>query len=187
MLVSQWAYRFRGYLITLPLIFAFFCYRWEIEVETFVWPLGIYLVLAGMILRIWAQQHLHYRLKVRKHLTTTGPYSFVRNPMYIGNALICIGGTIISELLWLAPITFLYCLCLYSLVVRYEESHLLSKYGGSYRRYLGEVPRWVPSMSDMRRAGLKSLGLRNEYFRYSIYAEIHCLLILLPYLFKEIL
>ena len=112
----------------------------------------------------------------------TGPYSFVRNPIYIGNTLICLGLTIISELLWLFPLTLFYCLGIYSLVVRYEETHLLVKYGESYRRYMSEVPRWLPKVPRF-----KPIGLINEYFYQSIAIESASLLLLLPYILKEII
>ncbi len=70
-----------------------------------------------------------------------GPYSFVRNPVYVRNILICTGATMTSEILWFVPVVFLYCLGIYSLAVRYEETHLLDKYGESYRRYMEEIPR----------------------------------------------
>jgi protein-S-isoprenylcysteine O-methyltransferase Ste14 len=169
-----------------PLMFAFFWFRWEVEVEYFIWPAAIGLVLAGLVIRIWAQQHLHYRLDVHKTLTSAGPYLFVRNPIYIGNIMLCLGATVASELLWLAPITLLYGLWIYSLVVRHEEIHLREKYGESYREYLREVPRWVPKLGDLKNLRLKNLRLRNEYFHRSILAEIHCVLIMLPYIAKEI-
>ena len=53
-------YRYRGYLVTLPLIFALVWVRWEIE-ASFVWPLGAILLLIGVLIRVWAQEHLHYR------------------------------------------------------------------------------------------------------------------------------
>lgn len=187
MLFLPWFYRLRGYLVALPLIFAVFCSRWRIEIKYLIWPLGIGLVLIGMIIRIWAQQHLHYRLKVRKHLTATGPFSFVRNPIYIGNIIICIGATMTSELLWFVPITLLYCLWIYSMVVRYEEVHLSEKYGESYRHYMVEVPRWVPRLEDVKNARVKDLGLKNGYFRDSIFSEIQCLLVLVPFFVKKIL
>lgn len=107
MIDPRYFYRYRGFLVIPPMIFALICFKWEIE-EPFIWPLGIGIFLMGVILRLWAQQHLHYGLKVRKKLTITGPYSFVRNPMYIGNILICLGTTVISELLWFVPITLYY-------------------------------------------------------------------------------
>jgi protein-S-isoprenylcysteine O-methyltransferase Ste14 len=178
--VSRWIYRFRGYLISPPLIFAFFCSHFETEAE-FIWPLGICLFVSGIVLRIWAQQHLHYRLKVHKNLTTIGPYSFVRNPVYIGNIFICLGATVISELLWLVPITFFYCLAIYLLVVRYEEAHLLDKYGEPYCKYMEKVPRWIPKVFHF-----EGLGIVNQYLRQSIVIEIHCLLLVLPFSLKEI-
>jgi hypothetical protein len=70
----------------------------------------------------------------------------------------------------------------YSLVVRYEEAYLSDRYGQSYRSYMLKVPRWFPL--NLR---LKNIGLINRYFRVSIVAEAHCLLMLLPYVFKEII
>jgi protein-S-isoprenylcysteine O-methyltransferase Ste14 len=179
---SRWIYRFRGYLVSPPLIFSLVWFRWEIEAEYFIWPLGIGLVLIGVILRIWAQQHLHYRLKFHKSLTATGPYLFVRNPIYIGNTLICLGVTVTSELLWFCPITVFWCLGIYSFVVRYEEAHLSEKYGDAYREYRGEVPRWFP-----RGPHFENLGLINENFGSSISCEVWCLLILIPYILKDAL
>jgi protein-S-isoprenylcysteine O-methyltransferase Ste14 len=181
MSVLKWVYSYRSYLASPPLFFELVCFRWE-EEGWFVWTLGIPLLLFGIFLRTWSQQHLHYRLKVHKTLTITGPYSFVRNPMYIGNVLICLGATVISELLWLVPITFLYCLGIYSFVARWEEAHLLKKYGESYRRYKSEVPRWLPKIPHS-----KPIGLINEYFYQSMFVESASLLLLLPYILKEII
>jgi protein-S-isoprenylcysteine O-methyltransferase Ste14 len=182
MSIKQLAYRFRGFLISLPIIFALISYSFETENDWLNWPIGVSIFLFGLFLRIWAQQHLHYRLKVKKILTTTGPYSIVRNPIYLGNILICSGLVVTSELLWFVPMALLYCFCLYSFVVSYEEGHLLEKFGEPYRRYMLEVPRWVPKISCLR-----ALGIRNDYFYASMIAEIHCLLLVLPFILKEII
>lgn len=175
-------YRLRNVLISPLLFFALLSSFHETENGWVVLPLGISIFLLGLALRIWALQHLHYRLKVHKGLTMTGPYSFVRNPIYVGSTLICLGATVTSELLWLAPIMFLYCFVIYSLVIHYEESHLLERYGELYLRYMSEVPRWFP-----KTIRLKNLGIKNEYFRAAIIAEVHCALIILPFLVKEII
>jgi protein-S-isoprenylcysteine O-methyltransferase Ste14 len=177
--VAKWLFRFRGLLVSLPMMFAFFCFHWETE-HHFIWPAGIGLFLIGVMIRVWAQQHLRFRLKIRKTLTTTGPFSLVRNPIYIGNIFMCLGANVLSELLWLVPITLVYCSGVYWLVVRYEESHLLSKYGEPYRKYMTDVARWLP-----KGIHLQKLGLKNEYFWPSITTEIHCFLLLLPYFLKE--
>jgi len=182
MSIERMAYRLRGYLISLPIIFAFISNSFETENDWLNWPIGISIFLFGLFLRIWAQQHLHYRLKVKKILTTSGPFTFVRNPIYLGNIFICLGLVVTSELLWLIPITFIYSFGTYSLVVRYEEGHLKEKYGEPYRKYLSEVPRWFPKIGYFR-----ALGMKNEYLRASMIAEIHCLLLVIPFILKEII
>ncbi len=175
-------HRFRGELASLPLIFVFVWPRFETEAEYLIWPLGIIVFLAGTAVRLWAQQHLRYRLKGLRELTTSGPYQFVRNPVYIGNILICLGLTVISELLWFLPITFIWCVTVYSFAVRFEEKSLLKCYGSSYLEYVSNVPRWLP-----RNLHLRNLGIRNKYLLSSTLAEIHCLLLLLPFILKEVL
>lgn len=182
MSVPHRIYRLRNYLVSPPLIFAFALNDYEIEADWLIWPLGVVIVLVGIALRVWGQQHLHYRVGVRKRLTTTGPYQFIRNPLYIGNIMMCVGATIASELLWLIPITIFWCIGIYSIVIRYEEGHLLEKYRDGYRRYLLEVPRWFP-----KGLNFKYMGLINRHLCRVASIELSGVLILLPYVFKEIL
>jgi len=179
MQLYSWCYRFRSILVTPPLIFASFCFFRE--TEGFVWPLGISIFIFGFLLRLWAQQHLHYRLKIRKQLTTTGPYRFVRNPVYMGNILIGLGATFVSELVWMVPITLLWYAIVYRFVVRYEETHLSEKYGEAYQRFKSEVPRWFPRFPRFLK-----LELLNSFFYASVLKESHCFLILFPYIVKEL-
>jgi len=180
MAILQWIYRFRGALASPVLVFALVSFSRRTDIPWLIWPLGSGLFVVGLLLRIWAQQHVRYRLRVAKCLTTTGPYAFVRNPIYIGNTLICLGMTVASELLWLVPVALAYCMGLYSLIVRYEEACLFEQYGESYRSYLVAVPRWFP-----RTIRVSDPGLVNEYLRASVVAEMHCWLFLAPYLLKE--
>ena len=146
-----------------------------------IWLVGAGTVLLGVTLRTWAQQHLRHRLQAPLRLTTTGPFQFVRNPLYLGNLLLCVGATITSQVLWLVPVTLFWCLGIFSLVVRYEEAHLRQHYGEPYRRYFAEVPRWFP-----RSFRLRNLGLVNESFRRAVRAELPCLLILFSYILKAL-
>jgi len=171
----------RGVLISPPLVFCVFYFSYETEIDGLIWPLGASIFLLGFVFRVWAQQHIQRHLKVSRCLVTTGPYSFVRNPLYIGNILMCLAATVVSELPWLVPVTLLWCAVVYSIVVRYEEGQLLRRYGQSYRRYMLEVPRWFPLIQHFR-----NMGLISGHFRTSIVAELHCLFILLPYIFKEV-
>ena len=91
---------------------------------------------------------LHYRLKMRKVLTSTGPYAWVRNPIYIANTSMLVGLTCTSEHFWFVPIMLLWCAVVYHYVVRREESHLRDKYGAHMAR---EVQSNSPRMELVRR------------------------------------
>jgi protein-S-isoprenylcysteine O-methyltransferase Ste14 len=179
--VWKWVYLLRGFLVSVPLVFAVFLSCFEVENEYLTWSLGLSVFFVGMAIRIWTQQHLRYRLKVSRQLAVTGPYQFVRNPVYIGNALIFSGMIIMMELVWLVPVALVWSVIVYSFVICYEEMHLLQRYGESYQKYMSEVPRWLPSSLRLR-----DLGVKTENFAASIVAELHCLLFLLPCIFKEV-
>jgi protein-S-isoprenylcysteine O-methyltransferase Ste14 len=174
-------YRYRGVLVAPPLLLTLLSNFHKTEDGLLTWTAGTALVLLGTGIRVLAQQHIHHRIKARQDLTTTGPYSKIRNPLYVGNTLICLGATVASKLLWFTPITLLYCFVLYSLVVRYEERRLIDEYGEPYRKYLSEVPRWLP-----RTWRFRSRNLANPHFLHAVAAESPCLLILIPYILKDI-
>lgn len=177
-------YKLRGALIVPVYLFAVTFTRDEYE-GWIIYPLGGLLFTTGWILRVWSQMHLHYRLKVHKVLTRTGPYAYVRNPIYIGNTLILVGVTILAKLLWMAPIMFACCAVTYALVVRYEENHLSGKYGKPYIEYLYTVPRWIPMMKKGQSVSpWKNLG---DYLVPSIKAELHIFLLLIPVAIKEMI
>lgn len=174
-------YKVRGLLMLPPCLFLLAVTYRETEWNAVVWPVGLVVFFVGVALRTWAQVHLHYRLDVRKVLTTTGPYSLVRNPIYLANSLMLLGLTITSELLWFLPVMALWCAVVYHYVVRREEHHLKDKYGAPYREFLTSVPRWLPHCAGFRKNG-QSL---RRFVLPSIGAELHCFLWLIPFIVKE--
>jgi len=179
-------YKIRGLLMVPPFLVLLLVNAGETEHDGLVWPMGIAVFACGVLVRVWAQMHLHYRLRVRKTLTMTGPYAYLRNPIYVANTTILLGLTAMSELLWFLPIMLLWCVLVYSLVVRREEAHLLGKYGEPYAAYLRSVPRWLPGGGAVRRQAGEWRHARR-YFWASVVAELHCLLWLVPLLGKEML
>lgn len=178
-------YALRGWLMVPPMLFVTLCTWTETEGHLFVFGIGGFVFALGLVLRVWAQIHLHYRLKIRKVLTVTGPYAIVRNPIYIGNTIILAGACMLAELYWFVPLQILYCAVVYTFVVRYEENHLAQKYGNAYVKYLSSAPRWFPK---------RTTGLSNgkghfftEYLLPSLLAEVHNLLLLIPFIVKELI
>lgn len=85
-------------------------------------------------------------------LNTTGAYSLVRNPLYLGNALIWIGITLFFEEILLTAIFTLLLLVYYLFVVYAEEDFLSEQFGEKYASYAKQTPaliprlkRWIPS------------------------------------------
>ena len=148
-------FTYRGYAYILPFgLMAIITYG-EWEQDATLWPLGSAIIIPGFLIRLWATKHIGKRMpwmkKKRKYLVKTGPYALVRNPLYIGNILIAMGLSILSELIWFVPLSFFYLFILYHFVVRYEEKKLTERWGKEYLEYLREVPRWVPKVRNFPR------------------------------------
>lgn len=151
-------YKWRGYFYIPPLLLMTFCFWNEYENHLIIWPFGLSIMALSLVIRVWAITHIGRRIPRKyKHerrllLVVTGPYSLVRNPLYIGNIAAMVALCLLSELMWFMPIVFAYFFLLYSLVVRYEEYKLSVLFGREYGIYCQKVPRWIPRFSMIRRA-----------------------------------
>ena len=112
--------------------------------------LGAVLVTGGELLRLWAVRHIGVISRTRSHrtgpLVSSGPFGHVRNPLYLGNALLWVGFAISSGLVWLAPLILLLLGAGYHAIVRWEEGLLETRLGEHYRAYTRQVPRWIPAL-----------------------------------------
>lgn len=181
--MKRFFYRFRGWLVTPPLLFALFTTVGRADRPALSWSLGLVLFALGVLLRLWAQQHLHYRLETETALTRSGPYLWARNPIYVGNTLIGAGLVATSGLLWLVVPTAVWFLAVYAVVARHEEGVLEETYGDAYRAFREETPRWWP-----RRVPPEGRPeLVNEHLGASVVAELHNLLFLIPFVVRAVL
>lgn len=167
------AYRHRGPLLAPPLVAALIL--GGDGAGPWAWALGLALFGLGAGLRVWAQEHVRYRLDGAHSLATTGPYRRVRNPVYLGTTLLCAGAVATTGRPWLTAATVAWCAAAYAPVVRFEERHLGEKFGDEYREYRRRVPRWSP-----RRAPAP-LELVNGHLAQALRAEAGTLLVLLPF------
>ncbi|HYE07230.1 MAG TPA: isoprenylcysteine carboxylmethyltransferase family protein [Planctomycetota bacterium] len=79
-----------------------------------------------------------------RRVVATGPYRWVRNPMYLA-VMTAIAGWGVLVPSGAVPI-YAACvaLCFQAMVVLYEEPHLEREFGDDYRAYRARVPRWLP-------------------------------------------
>jgi len=79
-----------------------------------------------------------------KYLVTTALHRYVRNPMYIGVALVILGEAALFRSFHLIEYAALLLLVAHFFVVLYEEPTLHRQFGDSYDAYRRSVPRWIP-------------------------------------------
>jgi protein-S-isoprenylcysteine O-methyltransferase Ste14 len=111
--------------------------------------LGTALVVAGLLFAVAGRNHLGgnwsgtVTLKQGHTLTRSGPYRFVRHPIYTG-ILLAVLGTAVAEGEWRGLVAFAAVLAAFLRKVRIEEQFMLDAFGEEYRRYRREVPALLP-------------------------------------------
>lgn len=106
---------------------------------------GFWLIAAGWRVLHEAQQH--------NALATTGPYSRIRHPQYVGFVLVLIG----FLFQWPTVLTlamFPVLVWMYVRLARQEEREALAQFGDAYKDYARRVPAFVPRLSQL--AGAKA-------------------------------
>ena len=100
-------------------------------------------------------------MKKNQEVTTSGPYAYTRNPLYLGSMILMIGFGVASRNVWLASALVITFLALYLPVVREEEDHLRAQFP-EYGDYAQRVPRIIPRIS----AGVSSAaGFSSDLYR----------------------
>ena len=102
----------------------------------------------GLWLRALAAGHLHKQ----EALTTTGPYAYTRNPLYLGSFILTIGAAIAAHSWPSALILFCYFALFYSFVMRREERELYQHHGDAFREYARDVPLFLPRLTSVKRS-----------------------------------
>lgn len=109
--------------------------------------LSVLLIGAGFIL-IAAAWRVLYAAQGQRALATTGPYSYVRHPQYVGFILVMLGFLLQwPTLLTLAMFPAL--AVMYVKLARREEVEAIAEHGDAYRRYMAEVPAFVPRFNRL--------------------------------------
>lgn len=123
--------------------------RLPVSLPLWLRPVGYLLAAAGALLAGWCIATFVTRgrgtpapFDPPREFVASGPYRWVRNPMYVGGAAVMLGAGLIvsSPSMVLLALGFLVLMHLF--VVLHEEPTLADKFGPSYRQYRASVHRW---------------------------------------------
>lgn len=99
-------------------------------------------------------------------LNTTGMYSVVRNPLYLGNFVIWLGVVLIMADVSFVMIYVLAFWLYYERIIATEEAFLTRKFGNEYLRWANERPCFIPGFSRWQRPSMPfcvRTVLKREY------------------------
>jgi protein-S-isoprenylcysteine O-methyltransferase Ste14 len=126
---------------------------------TVVHAVGVVLAVAGIGATFYAQVAMgaSWRIGVdpgeRTELVTTGPFAFVRNPIFAAMLPTAVGLTLLVPS-WVAFVGLVGLVAALELQVRVvEEPYLLRAHGASYAAYAARVGRFVPGVGRLSGAG----------------------------------
>ncbi len=105
--------------------------------------IGLPLSACGLALRAWAAGHL----AKDQRLAISGPYSFTRNPLYLGTLITALGLAAAARSLGLAILFAALFAAVYLPAIELEEQHLLDILPG-YTAFAARVPLLLPRWPD---------------------------------------
>jgi len=133
---------------------------------------GTLVVIPGLVLRGLASGHV----QKDKQLTTSGPYAYTRNPLYLGSLLMAGGFAIAARSWWIVAIMLVMFAVIYVPVIAGEERYLRRTFPG-YDDYAGHVPRMLPRLT--RYGHQQGAYSSARYWKHHEYeASIGCAVVL---------
>jgi len=169
---GTWLFRYRGSLPIIILFIGTLVYvRTEFHPEYFFLKgtphqlpyqsLCLLVSLLGLAIRIYTVGHTpkntsgrNITNQVADTLNTTGIYSIVRHPLYLGNFFMWLGPALLTGNLWFTVSFCLFYWLYYERIMFAEEQFLRRKFGDSYLRWADSVPAFIPNFKGFNKTNL---------------------------------
>ncbi len=105
-----------------------------------VWGLAALLAVAGAAIRFWSAGVI----SKNRELATTGPYAYVRNPLYTGSLLVAVAFLMLNGNPWFVVPMVIGAVVLYYRTVASEEAVLREMFGEAFEHFRATVPAIIP-------------------------------------------
>ena len=106
-------------------------------------PVSLVFILLGGFLSLMGIYSVFSEYTEKPRLYTSGFFSWVRHPIYLG-VLLVYSGLLIFILSPLAILIFIAAILLYDWLASDEEERMLKLFGARYEEYMRQTPRWLP-------------------------------------------
>lgn len=141
--------------------------------------IGFALAAAGQLWRIYAAGVI----QKNKQLATSGAYSLVRHPLYLGNFLIIAGFTLACGHWMVGLLVVFFLLFYYPAAVRYEDFKLEGIFGDNWRDWRKVTPAMFPThlkwqSNPEAKWSMRQSLIRNGELVYTIYMAACAVLLL---------
>jgi len=160
---GSWLFKWRGYLPLLgifPFFVAFknFDYPNHSHQLDQIWDLSCLAIsFIGLGIRFFTSGTVpkgtsggNTKRQKARVLNTTGMYSIVRNPLYLGNFIIGLGISLFFRLWWFTLIFVLVFWLYYERIIFSEEEFLRKKFGRTYLEWAYETPAFIPRLKNWK-------------------------------------
>ena len=158
--VGNWFFQWRSYL-PLLLLFLFllalkdFSYFTPVKNINRLWELFCLGISSlGLAIRIMTVGYVprgtsgrNTKKQVADNLNTTGMYSVVRHPLYVGNFLMWLGISLVFHLWWFTLLIALIFWVYYEKIMYAEEEFLKKKFGDQFLAWAEKTPLFIPDFS----------------------------------------
>ena len=161
---GTWLFRYRGTIPLIVLVVGVYVFiqsrmEWCPWFPTYIWTGSAYtyfcllVSLLGLAVRVMTVGYTPANTsgrnvtgQVADTLNTTGLYSVVRNPLYLGNFLMWLGIGLLTADLWFIVAFVLFYWIYYERIIYTEEQYLTQKFGQVYTDWADRTPCFIPRM-----------------------------------------
>lgn len=162
--------------------------------QSTIWTLviGFAISLVGELIRFWGVSWTGSETRTTgtvggTFLIISGPFAYVKNPLYVGNILIYLGLGIMSFALfpYLQILAIVFFLLQYYFIVKEEEKYLRERFKEEYKDYCKYVPSFFPRLTPYKNTSViqppfsAAAGLRSETRSLQAFLGISLLLVIL--------
>ena len=122
---------------------------------------GFIIAASGQLWRIYAAGVIHKN----RQLASTGAYSLVRHPLYLGNLLILGGFTLACGNWIVVAMVVFFFLFYYPAAIRYEDYKLENIFGDEWRSWSKDIPGMFPTRLKWQSSQDSEWNVRQSMIR----------------------